>query len=271
MRTETTISLPLNLDDFLSESTTFPLVAEVDSFSEFRSDQTPSPLFEGLFGAVSFDHPNALLESSIEAIYLREIEVRRSLRRFEDGTELILLHKDLALDFDAVAVHEKLNQILTDDPLHPGLFLRDTLSPWLDPSNYLKFNCHAFALGARLDISPTDWVEGQASGLTLNQNPMKIALNAFFSSYLDSNFKSIKWDELTTDTSLDEGDIITFYDTKTDSFVHSGVIVKRNGENWCMAKSGDAEIVVTPLKNSALNYTGFDRVQIYKFRANTDK
>jgi len=134
-----------------------------------------------------------------------------------------------------------------------------------------SFNCHSFALGDYVGITPSDWIEGVAAKATEDANAMETFLASYFTVVKTIDPSKQKPEDVESDTDVREGDVLvlTARPEKSLQHVHSGRLVKR-GQKWqLMAKLGeDFPVVVGPIAAVAAPYNGqFNEVKIYRIKA----
>lgn len=147
-----------------------------------------------------------------------------------NGSRVVLFHKD----------GQSLEQELTTDYIQ---MMRDLdLGPvcevdsegWLwcdaDPVN---FNCHTLAIGSAIGLTPDFWLEGIASGATLNTNPVGTLLNECYQSVSGE---------------LQDNDVFVFRNSETDHYVHSGFVRYIDDQLMAISKFGETKILITTLE-----------------------
>ncbi len=128
-----------------------------------------------------------------------------------------------------------------------------------------NFNCHAFAIGSSVGLTPNDWVEGMASPLTLHANPADLLLRSFFipTTTIDrtdrSGYESGK-------ESIDN-DVFVIHDSRFNHLRHSGFIKWVDGQPMAVSKFGEGPILITTLKLLWSFFDGkFDQLRWFRLR-----
>ena len=195
--------------------------------------------------------------SSLASVVQQGHAIRRSAS-LVDEQPVVLFHKfGTALgpegDYDWPAILAQLNcgeVSQLDDP------------EWLwstEPS--MNFNCHALAIGSRVGVTPSDWLEGIASDATLNQNPTAILLNRYF-----DKLRVEEADHAGAFFDAREDDVVVLCDSKSQHYIHSAIIKFIDGEIVAVSKFGEGPILVTGFELLTRFYTGqFDEVHWYRY------
>jgi hypothetical protein len=129
------------------------------------------------------------------------------------------------------------------------------------------FNCHAYALGERVGLTPEDWVEGEPTNLSENTNPMEALLSVYCRHM--KTLPASQADLLSQDSHLKEGDIVSFVLgilCERVNHLHSGRIKLVNGENWMASKFRAGRLLVTPISEALQVYPITEKICIYRFR-----
>ncbi|MBX7144523.1 MAG: hypothetical protein K1X79_08750 [Oligoflexia bacterium] len=172
---------------------------------------------------------------------------------YPGGVKVPVLHCPIQLtDPDP----DNLRKILFAVPDKHGEVLDPLTSPWADPSKQAFFNCHAFALGETLGLTPNDSVNGARVNSLGYENPVGLLLPKFFDLKCSFEGETLNAPAFTHHASLSSGDRIFLVNSDGPSIehLHSGRLVKRNGENWVVSKLGEDPLVVTPIDTLLLVY-----------------
>jgi hypothetical protein len=147
--------------------------------------------------------------------------------------------------------------------LESGYQVDGPLCKWCKASDRPKFNCHTYAVGDFLELSPVDWVEGRIiSTQGIVQTPMAAILNQRFERVAKFDLADIHANDnsITASKAFREDDVATF---KTSSFsyldyhveyYHSGKLKRRAGVWWVESKMGEGPIFMIPLLNFIYYY-----------------
>ena len=143
--------------------------------------------------------------------------------------------------------------------------LYDPTTEW-SAAPSMNFNCHALAIGSRVGISPSDWLEGIASDATMNQNPTELLLNRYF-----DQLRIEEPDHAGSYFDAQEGDIVVLCDSASQHFIHSATIRFVDGEMVAVSKFGEGPILSTSLELLTKFYANqFDEVRWYRFATDHD-
>jgi hypothetical protein len=180
------------------------------------------------------------------------------------GVHFVILHKTQHF-FSTNSIS---SQHLAGFLLGGNLLCSDDGNPWCSPKALLTFNCHAFALGDRAGLTPQDWVEGEPGALTEGANPMAVLVSYYLTPYKKLSKDPREIAELASDPGINEGDVIAFMRIDAGDqvvFVHSGKMVKVEGENWVISKLGERPVSTLPIKNLAAAYDPkFSWIAVFK-------
>lgn len=133
---------------------------------------------------------DARQRTELQPMHLKGVEITRTYKNIQSKSplgdyEIILLHKSKKLLPDRLYNHGSFQELLEGDPATKqdnGFILEESGNPWAagGKEGSPSFNCHAYAVGERLGLTPNDWLEGQSSALTNNTNPLGTVLNRSF-------------------------------------------------------------------------------------------
>ena len=168
----------------------------------------------------------------------------------------------------------KMDDVLEADPASDrddGTVYRDPAGFWTspDPGRLSQFNCCAFAVGDLVELTPTDWLCGDANELTDGTIPMEVMLESYFSVIADFEppYSSVAIRAFAGDTRVRDGDVVCFIGSRGPDYCHAGRVRKRRGDNWVLGKFGEDPILWTPIQSIAQAYEGlFDQVRVYRFK-----
>ena len=140
--------------------------------------------------------------------------------------------------------------------------LEDELEHWNQIQRF-TFNCHMLSIGDLLGMSPTGWLEGSSSRLTLLSNPVADLLKHYF-AMVRSDVSERQLSHVGQ-----EDDVVVFRHLATGDIVHSAR-VRRDGERlFLLSKFGEDPACVTTLCKTAEKYAGeYDSVQVYRCNFN---
>lgn len=185
---------------------------------------------------------------------------------YAGGIRVPVLHVNIKL---APPNPQELRKVLLSNPAKPGEIVIDSSNPWAQNSAQSFFNCHAFALGETVGLTPNDQINGAPVRTLGFPNPVGELLPVFFTLKLAFEGHQMNLANIESDSRLSTGDRI-FFVAKTKEgveHVHSGRIVKRGQENWVMSKLGEDPLVITPLETLSKLYD-FSQIQIWIPRSN---
>ena len=108
------------------------------------------------------------LSDNLTSSIVQDFPVERTL--FEvNGSRVVLFHKDgRSLEQEFASDYLQLMRSLD---LGPVCEVDNDDWVWCR-ANPVNFNCHTLAVGSAIGLTPTFWLEGVASNLTLNSNPV---------------------------------------------------------------------------------------------------
>jgi hypothetical protein len=212
---------------------------------------------------------NCLSASPLSSILTdHNISVRRTLQKVE-GNKVVLLHIEQLPPHPPIT--SPVLQLAFGDPSEyegAGFILEDG-SEWSrvgqEPTS--SFNCHAYSLGERVGLTPTDWVEGEPTDLSLDTNPAEILLTTYFKRR--RALRVNQYDSLIHDLALREGDVLSFtYKVPFWGIVHlhSGRIQKVNRQNWMASKLRTGRLLVTPIPDVLWLYPETQTIHAYRLR-----
>jgi hypothetical protein len=201
-------------------------------------------------------------------------QIQRSLHKI-GGKKVVILH-DLNPVPEPQILHP-MDNLVFGDPIRflgEGFIFHEAGNPWAETGILVtnSFNCHAFALGERVGLTPRDWISSVASDATLNTNPMQILLDAYFEEVMGADYDPMAAMRLAEETSLKEDDVISFScpaPGKNDLFhLHSGRITRVEDEWWIAGKAGAGRIIVAPILNTLMYYPRLKipgKIRVYRF------
>lgn len=175
-----------------------------------------------------------------------------------DEQPVVLFHKSgTALgpegDYDWPALLSHLNSGVVTEVYEPNC-------EW-SAAPSMNFNCHALAVGSRIGISPSDWLEGIASDATMSRNPTEILLNRYF-----EQLRTEEPDHAGSYFDAREDDVVVLCDSASRHFIHSATIKSVEGELVAVSKFGEGPILSTSLSLLMKFYANqFDEVHWYRF------
>jgi hypothetical protein len=129
------------------------------------------------------------------------------------------------------------------------------------------FNCHAYALGERIGLTPADWVEGEPTDLSMDTNPMEILLSVYFETIAILPVSEAH--TLAHEQELQRGDIISFVRNRPYWGIvhgHSGRVIRVNDANWMASKLKTGRLLAIPILEALQLYPQTQRIQIYRFQ-----
>lgn len=213
-----------------------------------------------------------------KTINLEGVEIGKTYKRIEDY-EIIVLHKSETLTPAKVFKGNFFGELLEGDPNtneDNGFLLNEPNNPWTKAGGGVgpSFNCHSYAVGERLGLTPNDWLEGSPSPLTDDTNPLDIILKNSFQIVKNYSLESDMLNDFPNDTQILAGDIVTIIMTSRNAvrrtnvdYIHSGRVTKVRGKNWVSSKFGEGPILVTPLSAIIKEYQGqFNRMSVYRLK-----
>lgn len=194
----------------------------------------------------------------LDPILAKENLINRSVCRV-DAQPLVLFHKNGA------SLEPQYNkcwsQLLSKFGWGEVSEVDQSADGWSANSN---FNCHTFAIGAKLGLTSNDWLEGISSSLTFGLNPARLLLERYFQPTISvrrtekNGFESSKL--------VNEQDVFVLKDTHSNRLVHSGIVKWVDDQPMAISKFGEGPILQTTFKLIWKFYGNkFDQLSWYQF------
>lgn len=227
--------------------------------SSSTEKELPSP---SGFVAQSVNEPT-LLASPIRKEPVSELHGLAEIYHYKGSVGFPVLHVPIELfPPDPQALRKLLNFV----PGKPGFVVDMPGNPWAKAGASASFNCHAFTFGEALGFTPNDQVNGADVKTLGYRNPVDQLLQAFYRKRCEYQVGAAGLVQFETDSDFNGGELVFLVQGSgaQTEYMHSGRVVKHDGENWVMSKLGEDPLVMTPMAVLTNLYAGsFSRVEVW--------
>lgn len=222
-------------------------------------------------GSGSFDAgPVAYLRTPLDPVRIDGRIVGRVATQLPDAQCIVLRYPMQFPTPEARLDVEKGDPNRDDDDLE--LLVIDPNNRWyVDPNHpeqLTTFNCATFALGEKIGLTRSDWLETVSTDWTNDTCPTQVVLDCFYTIHAVYSADDLDCRTLDTSDGLNTGDIITFVKRgHSVNHIHLCLVQKVGKRNLLIGKLTTGPIVSGTFCATFQHYRVlFDEVRIYRER-----
>ena len=197
---------------------------------------------------------------TLETLQVAGGDLHRTCMEIDDK-QLVVFHKSHSMLKPRFSSQTAWKNFLEGSHGGPVIEVDDAEWQWSSASPS-AFNCHTLAVGSRVGLGPSDWLEGSASDFTLGHNPTSILLETFFE-------ETLAWDGTGSFDAqqLVDTETLVLEDERTNELLVSGTIRWVEGKPMILSKLGEHPVIICSLQVLLHEYASrFTRLRTFRLR-----